>query len=142
MTFWWMFVVVLLLTYTASLTNLLRVGPTPLEDEQYVRILSLEDLAKQNEVSFGFIRGGSTESYLKNAQVSLLFRLKRRERERERGRETDRQRQTDRQTDRDRQTDIQRDRQRQGDIERETDRQTETGRHRDRQTDREVHKTL
>ena len=109
MTFWWMFVVVLLLTYTASLTNLLRVGPTPLEDEQYVRILGLEDLAKQNDVSFGFIRGGSTESYLKNAQVSLLFRLKRRERGRER--------QTDKQTDRDRQTDTERDRQRELELE-------------------------
>ena len=71
-TFWWMFVVVLLLTYTASLTNLLRVGPTPLEDQQYVRILGLEDLAKQNEVLFGFMQGGSTESYLKNAQVGAV----------------------------------------------------------------------
>lgn len=71
-TFWWIFVVVFLMTYAANLTNLLRLGPTPLEDEQFVRIMGLEDLAKQTEVDFGFLQGGSTEAYLKNAQVPYL----------------------------------------------------------------------
>ncbi|KAK7483545.1 hypothetical protein BaRGS_00025219, partial [Batillaria attramentaria] len=70
--FWWMFVVVFLLTYTASLTNILRLGPTPLEDEQYVSIVSLEDLARQTETEFGFLQGGSTESYFQSAQVPYL----------------------------------------------------------------------
>ncbi|XP_076442666.1 glutamate receptor 2-like [Babylonia areolata] len=73
--FWWLFVVLLLLTYTASLTNMLRAGPTPLEDQQYVRITGLEDLATQTDVDFGFMAGGSTESYLKNAQVPYLRRI-------------------------------------------------------------------
>lgn len=73
--FWWMFVVLLLLTYTASLTNMLRAGPTPMEDQHYTRITGLEDLAAQGDVEFGFIAGGSTESYLKNAQVPYLRRL-------------------------------------------------------------------
>ncbi|KAK7104094.1 hypothetical protein V1264_018864 [Littorina saxatilis] len=70
-----MFVVVFLVTYTASLTNLLRVGPTPLEDEQYVRILGLEDLAKQKDINFGFVEGGATQAYFKDAQVPYLRRI-------------------------------------------------------------------
>lgn len=74
-TFWWLFVVLFLLTYTASLTNLLRTGPTPLQNEQFVRILSLEDLTKQRDVDYGFLSGGSTEEYFKNAQVPYLRRV-------------------------------------------------------------------
>ena len=75
-TFWWMFVVVLLLTYTASLTNMLRAGPNPstttMEHQDYVKIMGLEDLAKQSDIDFGFVAGGSTESYLREAKVGWV----------------------------------------------------------------------
>ncbi|PVD26304.1 hypothetical protein C0Q70_13975 [Pomacea canaliculata] len=71
-TFWWMFIIAFLLTYTASLANLLRVGPSSMDDEHYSRILNFEDLAKQTEVSYGFLGGGSTETYFKNAKVPHL----------------------------------------------------------------------
>ncbi|XP_076464576.1 glutamate receptor 1-like [Babylonia areolata] len=73
---WWAFVVVFLLTYTASLTNLLRANPMN-EKDVNIRILGFKDLASEHsgDMDVGFVRGGSTSAYLRNSQSSHLFRL-------------------------------------------------------------------
>lgn len=73
--FWWFFVVVFIVTYTASLTNLLRRGPWSNVAKGYTKIHSLKDLAMQSSVEFGVIAKGSTSDYLQQSHLAHLQRL-------------------------------------------------------------------
>ncbi|KAK6180751.1 hypothetical protein SNE40_008745 [Patella caerulea] len=71
--FWWIFVIIFVATYIASLTNLLRHSPDASDmHAAFGGIKSLEDLNKQDEVRFGMLNGGSTEQYFKTANIPYL----------------------------------------------------------------------
>ncbi|KAL3872519.1 hypothetical protein ACJMK2_035743 [Sinanodonta woodiana] len=68
---WWIFVIIFLTTYTASLTNLLRVGPKPYEVEGYSKIQNFKDLASQDDVTIGIIKGGATQDFFERSTGSV-----------------------------------------------------------------------
>lgn len=61
---WWYFSMILVSSYTANLAAFLTVERmvTPIE--------SVEDLARQTEIRYGVVRGGSTQSFF---EVILRF---------------------------------------------------------------------
>ena len=61
-----------LVTFTASLTNLLRIGPNYQEVESYYKIRGLEDLVTQSDVKYGMLKGGTTEQYFRYAHVPYI----------------------------------------------------------------------
>ncbi|XP_041354746.1 glutamate receptor 4-like [Gigantopelta aegis] len=73
--FWWIYVVFFLVTFTASLTNLLRLGPNHQEVESYYKIRGLQDLVKQSDVKYGMLKGGTTEQYFRFAHVAYIQQI-------------------------------------------------------------------
>ncbi|CAL1533735.1 unnamed protein product [Lymnaea stagnalis] len=71
-TFWWLYVLIFVIMYIASMTNYLRVGPTPGVTETYTHIQTIEDLSRQKEVGFGLITGGTTQEYIEGAQIPYI----------------------------------------------------------------------
>ena len=63
---WWFFTLIIISSYTANLAAFLTVSrmQSPIE--------SADDLAKQTEIKYGTVKGGSTEGFFK---VCLLFRI-------------------------------------------------------------------
>ncbi|XP_046551871.1 glutamate receptor 2-like isoform X1 [Haliotis rubra] len=72
---WWVYIMMFVLTFTASLTNMLRMGPTPEDVREFTRIRSLDDLTKQTDIEFGMLQHGSTYQYFENAKVPNLIRI-------------------------------------------------------------------
>uniref|UniRef100_A0A0B6XZK1 Ionotropic glutamate receptor C-terminal domain-containing protein n=1 Tax=Arion vulgaris TaxID=1028688 RepID=A0A0B6XZK1_9EUPU len=72
-TFWWLYVLIFIVMYFASMTNYLRVGPMQSTEDFYTNIHSIENLADQNLVNFGVIKGGATQQYLQSAKVSKIM---------------------------------------------------------------------
>ncbi|XP_071079955.1 glutamate receptor 3-like isoform X2 [Haliotis cracherodii] len=72
---WWVYIMMFVLTFTASLTNMLRMGPTPEDVREFTRIRSLDDLTEQSNIDFGMLKHGSTYQYFENAKVPNLKRL-------------------------------------------------------------------
>ncbi|KAH9519666.1 Glutamate receptor 3 [Bulinus truncatus] len=70
--FWWFYVLIFLIMYIASMTNYLRVGPTPSIIETYTHIQSIDDLANQDDIDFGVIKGGSTEVFFAENELDNL----------------------------------------------------------------------
>ena len=68
-TAWWFFVIILIVSYTASLTNLLRTGQWSDEVEKYSRIRSFADLASNTDIAAGMLAKGSTNEYFRTAQA-------------------------------------------------------------------------
>ncbi|CAH1961045.1 unnamed protein product [Acanthoscelides obtectus] len=66
---WWFFVLIMIACYTANMTAFLtmeRMGPT---------IESAEDLAAQNKIKYGCVKGGSTASFFKDTNFSTYHRM-------------------------------------------------------------------
>ena len=63
--------IILIVTYTASLTNFIRVGPMADEVEKYARIQSFSDLATNEELTVGVLKGGSTSEYFRTSQAAV-----------------------------------------------------------------------
>ncbi|CAG5123697.1 unnamed protein product, partial [Candidula unifasciata] len=74
-TFWWLYVLIFIVMYIASMTNYLRVGPVQTASDSYTSIQSIEDLAEQNVVNFGVIQEGATEQYLQSAKIPRIKRV-------------------------------------------------------------------
>ena len=56
---WWFFTLILISTYTANLAAFLTV------ESLVAPVASAEDLIKQNEIKYGSVDGGSTQSFFK-----------------------------------------------------------------------------
>lgn len=67
--FWWIFVLLLITSYTANLTAFLTVEKTE------TPIKSITDLVTQSKVKFGTVRGSGVMSYLKTNKVELFTKL-------------------------------------------------------------------
>ena len=70
-TAWWFFVIILIVSYTASLTNMLRRGPDGNEVERYSRIRSFKDLARNHDITVSMLKDGSTSQYFKQSQAPV-----------------------------------------------------------------------
>lgn len=66
---WWIFVLLLITSYTANLTAFLTVEKTE------TPIKSITDLVTQSKVKFGTVRGSGIMSYLKTNKVELFTKL-------------------------------------------------------------------
>ncbi|CAF3649865.1 unnamed protein product [Adineta steineri] len=66
---WWYFSMILVSSYTANLAAFLTVERmvTPIE--------SVEDLARQTEIRYGIVRGGSTQTFFEKSDVKLFQRM-------------------------------------------------------------------
>ena len=62
---WWFFTLILISSYTANLAAFLTV------ERMVSPIESAEDLAKQTEIQYGAVEGGSTQEFFR---VSVCFR--------------------------------------------------------------------
>ncbi|CAG5127786.1 unnamed protein product [Candidula unifasciata] len=71
-TFWWVYVLIFVVMYIASMTNYLQVGPTQNVDQTYTSIQKLEDLGQQSEVRVGVIEGGATEQFLLTNRIPQI----------------------------------------------------------------------
>ncbi|XP_070213010.1 glutamate receptor-like [Littorina saxatilis] len=70
--FWWMFVLLVIAAYTASLCAIfLSYKPSILS----MPFATFDELSQQTHVAYGIVRGGSTEFYLKNSKRKLEKRL-------------------------------------------------------------------
>jgi hypothetical protein len=63
--FWWFFTLIMVSSYTASLATFLIVQEL---DES---IKSLDDLAAQNKIQYGCVKGGSTAAFFKVCLCTL-----------------------------------------------------------------------
>ncbi|BFZ07613.1 hypothetical protein BsWGS_10652 [Bradybaena similaris] len=73
--FWWVYVLIFVVMYIASMTNYLRVGPTQNIDDYYTDIQSLEDLSQQTQVRVGVIKDGATEQFLRSTEVPQILKM-------------------------------------------------------------------
>ncbi|CAF2402152.1 unnamed protein product [Rotaria sp. Silwood2] len=66
---WWYFSMILVASYTANWAAFLTVKRmvTPIE--------SVEDLARQTDIKYGVVRGGSTQSFFEKSDVKLFQRM-------------------------------------------------------------------
>ncbi|KAK3802081.1 hypothetical protein RRG08_049971 [Elysia crispata] len=64
-TLWWLYVLTFIIMYIASMTNYLRLGPTPKQTQRYTYIQKVEDLARQTQLNYGVLENGSTQQMLK-----------------------------------------------------------------------------
>ncbi|BFZ12110.1 hypothetical protein BsWGS_15148 [Bradybaena similaris] len=74
-TFWWLYVLIFIVMYIASMTNYLRVGPVQTSADSYTSIQSIEDLAEQTGINVGVIQEGATEQYLQSAKLPRIKRV-------------------------------------------------------------------
>jgi len=70
--FWWFFVIMMLSAYIANLTAFINFNPPPSGIE---KIKDVSDLAKQNRVKYGTIKGGSTEAFFKDSKSDIYSRI-------------------------------------------------------------------
>jgi len=70
--FWWFFVIMMLSAYIANLTAFINFNPPPSGIE---KIKDVSDLAKQNRVKYGTIKGGSTEAFFKDSKSDIYNRI-------------------------------------------------------------------
>jgi len=66
--FWWLFVMVTISSYIANLVCFLNFDIPPTETE---KIQSVEDLAEQNRVYWGTVKGGSTEAFFRDSNYEI-----------------------------------------------------------------------
>lgn len=66
---WWFFSLILISSYTANLAAFLTV------DRMVAPINSADDLARQTEIEYGALDGGSTVQFLKNSKISVYSRM-------------------------------------------------------------------
>ncbi|CAF0954909.1 unnamed protein product, partial [Didymodactylos carnosus] len=66
---WWYFSMILVSSYTANLAAFLTVERmvTPIE--------SVEDLARQTDIKYGVVRGGSTQTFFEKSDVKIFQRM-------------------------------------------------------------------
>lgn len=69
-TLWWLYVLCFIIMYIASMTNYLRLGPTPKETESYTYIQRVEDLARQTQLDYGVLANGSTQQMLRRMKAA------------------------------------------------------------------------
>uniref|UniRef100_T1IX33 Glutamate receptor n=1 Tax=Strigamia maritima TaxID=126957 RepID=T1IX33_STRMM len=67
--FWWFFTLIIISSYTANLAAVLTV------ERMVTTINSAEDLAKQTEIKYGLLKGGSTEDFFKNSKNPIYQRM-------------------------------------------------------------------
>ncbi|GFS19666.1 glutamate receptor, ionotropic kainate 3 [Elysia marginata] len=70
-TLWWKYVLCFIIMYIASMTNFLRLGPTPKETQSYSYIQRVEDLARQTQLDYGVLANGSTQQMLRRMKPSV-----------------------------------------------------------------------
>ncbi|KAI8788270.1 glutamate receptor 2, partial [Biomphalaria glabrata] len=70
--FWWFYVLIFLVMYIASMTNYLRVGPTPAITETYAHIQTIEDLVNQDEMNYGVISSGATRVFFAESELEVF----------------------------------------------------------------------
>jgi len=70
--FWWFFVIMIISTYIANLTAFL-IFPFPLTEIE--KIQDVSDLAKQNRVKYGTVKGGSTEAFFRDSKSDIYKRI-------------------------------------------------------------------
>ncbi|XP_005107294.2 glutamate receptor ionotropic, kainate 4 [Aplysia californica] len=73
--FWWLFVLIFIIMYIASMTNFLRAGPTDGFVDSYANIQSLEDLADQQAVEVAVLKGGSSQENLNTSPNQKIGRI-------------------------------------------------------------------
>lgn len=66
---WWFFVLIMISSYTANLAAFLTM------DRMDATIGSVEDLARQTEVKYGVLKGGSTANFFK-VSISMFVELR------------------------------------------------------------------
>ncbi|ELT93728.1 hypothetical protein CAPTEDRAFT_178222 [Capitella teleta] len=66
---WWFFTLIVISSYTANLAAFLTVSrmQSPIE--------SADDLAKQTEIKYGTLSGGSTEGFFKNSEIAVYEKM-------------------------------------------------------------------
>lgn len=64
---WWLFTLIIISSYTANLAAFLTV------ERMVSPIESAEDLAKQTEISYGTLAGGSTMSFFRVCNVNTIY---------------------------------------------------------------------
>uniref|UniRef100_X2AX36 Glutamate receptor n=1 Tax=Capitella teleta TaxID=283909 RepID=X2AX36_CAPTE len=66
---WWFFTLIVISSYTANLAAFLTVSrmQSPIE--------SADDLAKQTEIKYGTVKGGSTEGFFKESEIAVYERM-------------------------------------------------------------------
>lgn len=67
---WWAFTVIFIVSYTASLTNYLRVGP-----QKTIPVTSLSDLSTSDKIRIGMLPSGSTHAFFKNSKSLVNQRI-------------------------------------------------------------------
>ncbi|XP_062889516.1 probable glutamate receptor isoform X3 [Mobula hypostoma] len=68
-TVWWLFVIVFLVTYATNF------GASLNSENQKPLIKSFNDLAKQNEIEYGTVRGGSTFQFFKLSKIQVYHNI-------------------------------------------------------------------
>ncbi|XP_029633512.1 glutamate receptor 2 [Octopus sinensis] len=71
--FWWVFCALFLMTYTASLTNYLRIiSQWDAHWSSMPVVGDLQELSNQNVIKYGMIEGGSTSASFANSNVGFM----------------------------------------------------------------------
>lgn len=68
---WFVFTIIFISCYIASLTNYLRIGPEPFAIQGYSKIRSFRDLAEHSEIRIGVLQGGATEAHFRNTKSDV-----------------------------------------------------------------------
>ena len=68
--FWWFFTLIIISSYTANLAAFLTVERmiTPIENA--------EDLAKQKDIAYGTLSGGSTMTFFRDSKIEVYKKVK------------------------------------------------------------------
>jgi hypothetical protein len=66
---WWFFTLILISSYTANLAAFLTV------ERMVSPIESAEDLAKQTEIQYGAVEGGSTREFFRTSKIKTYQRM-------------------------------------------------------------------
>lgn len=66
---WWFFALIIISSYTANMAAFL----TFVHKDEHIQ--SIDDLAIQNKIKYGLIRGGSTESFFKYSDKPIYQRM-------------------------------------------------------------------
>ncbi|RUS84974.1 hypothetical protein EGW08_007285, partial [Elysia chlorotica] len=74
-TLWWVYVLIFIIMYIASMTNYLRLGPNPKHTQSYSYIQKVEDLGRQTQLEYGVLENGSTQQMLKKMKATPFKRM-------------------------------------------------------------------
>ncbi|XP_060573279.1 glutamate receptor 2-like [Ruditapes philippinarum] len=72
---WWCFTILFIVSYTANLTNLLRIGPDYFASQEFSKIKSFEDLSKNADMRVGFLNSGSTYRFFRESKSPFCQEL-------------------------------------------------------------------